>query len=547
MSKHINMYNTSILYILSGKLMMGQRHAIEMSCCGDSTLGSDGDLIRVVRKGSSGSNKLLGEGSFGTVFQAKVLESRKEKGMALEKAKVRRKGDDYGVDGAHARRFACKRIVCKDDTWVIATEHEIKMHRLCGTHPNILSLLATACVNEGHGVRVYYMLLPLCCGSIQDAIDKAPNGTSAFTMKDCLEIFAELAGAVQAMHDTGFTHRDIKPANIMFLPSGRPQLMDLGSCALVREHVRSMKEAAMLADTAAEKSTPTYRAPELFDCTHLIPHCVGPETDVWSLGCLLYAMAFGRSPFEFGPHGSFERLAVMNSTLHFEGHATPVGLENVTWSNKMSAWNNTKEDPTCELSDLTVVETPGFVNLLRVMLDPNPYTRIRLKDAVYVASWKVGKPEEENFMLGNAGSWSDITLKRDGTLCDSGSGTASKQEYLQPHEKSRNSVWEDGKDVEEENEQLGTAFEVDWNSAKATAKNTIKKKKKKKKTKKKKQNTRTSKGLTIQDDSDVVGHEISEERRKESFEEDPVSMDESDEFGDFTTSPPPKLSLNRNT
>ena len=129
--------------------------------------------------------------------------------------------------------------------------HEIKMHRRgcikCSLSWHLL-------LSMGRGVREYYQLLPLCtAGSIQDAIDASSPGVSAFALGDCMEIFSEVAAGAQAIHDLGFSHRDIKPANIMFLPNGRPQLMDLGSCSLVNEHIESMKDAAMLADTASVK------------------------------------------------------------------------------------------------------------------------------------------------------------------------------------------------------------------------------------------------------------------------------------------------------
>ena len=439
--------------------------------------------------------------------------------------------------------------MCKDDDWIVSVEHEIKMHRLCGNHPNILPLLASAVVNAGRGVREYYLLLPLCSGgSIQDAIDAASPGTSAFTVKDCLEIFAELAGGVQAMHDIGFCHRDVKPSNIMFLPNGRPQLMDLGSCALVNMDIQNMKEAAMLADTAAEKSTPTYRAPELFDCAHLIPHCVGPETDVWSLGCVLYAMAFGRSPFEFGPHGSFERLAVMNASVHFAGH-TPGGLEHQLWA---TGTGGNQAAPAAQQTNQMVVETPGFVQLVRAMLDPNPHTRIHLKDAVHRALWKVGVTGEDDFNVDGGGGGSE---GEDG-------GVSSKEASARSGRDSWSAVvlgevvgpeGAGGKacGAHEEEAVDMTDFVVHWDTAVVdTAPKKLKKKKKKKKKKKRSYKKKNNTEVVVESDGENSGEASGgrEEGGKEENLEDSLisneqqlSIDEDeDEFGDFAASPNPK-------
>ena len=89
--------------------------------------------------------------------------------------------------------------------------------------------------------------------------------------------------------------------------------MDLGSVARARVEVTSRRAALSLQESAAQLCTAAYRAPELFEvpseCT------IDERTDVWSLGCMLYAMAFGDSPFD----GS--ALAAVSGRLRFpNGH-----------------------------------------------------------------------------------------------------------------------------------------------------------------------------------------------------------------------------------
>ena len=75
-----------------------------------------------------------------------------------------------------------------------------------------------------------------------------------------------------------------------------PQIMDFGSVAVARVSIRNRRDALMLQEAAAEFSTMPYRAPELFDVPSTAD--VDERTDVWSLGCLLFAMMYGYSPFE---------------------------------------------------------------------------------------------------------------------------------------------------------------------------------------------------------------------------------------------------------
>ncbi|KAH7341492.1 Pkinase-domain-containing protein [Rhizoctonia solani] len=94
-----------------------------------------------------------------------------------------------------------------------------------------------------------------------------------------------------------YAHRDIKPANVMYADDGiTPILMDFGSTIRARINIEDRSQALIQQDLAAEQSTMPYRAPELFDVK--TGTTLTEAVDIWSLGCTLFALAYGHSPFE---------------------------------------------------------------------------------------------------------------------------------------------------------------------------------------------------------------------------------------------------------
>ncbi|CAG8444140.1 3737_t:CDS:2 [Scutellospora calospora] len=223
-------------------------------------------------------------------------------------------------DASTGRFFALKQIRCPfGDDSVKDAMREVDMYRLF-QHENIIKVIN---------------------GNLQDAINNHSLQGSHFPEKDMLKIFRGICYAVRALHNyklpnvrteynnivgtqppiedniVPFAHRDIKPGNILLDDDQTPILMDFGSLVRARIKVDNRSKALTEQDLAAENSTISYRAPELFDVKTNIE--LNEKVDIWSLGCTLYAMAYGKSPFEnnINEHGGSIALAVLNNQFKF--------------------------------------------------------------------------------------------------------------------------------------------------------------------------------------------------------------------------------------
>lgn len=76
----------------------------------------------------------------------------------------------------------------------------------------------------------------------------------------------------------------------------RVVLIDLGSCKATPIYINSRLEALRYEEIFQMECTSLYRAPELFQVPN--PGVLGLESDIWSLGCTLYSLAYGYAPFE---------------------------------------------------------------------------------------------------------------------------------------------------------------------------------------------------------------------------------------------------------
>ena len=106
--------------------------------------------------------------------------------------------------------------------------------------------------------------------------------------REAAGLLAKVADAVQAAHARGVLHRDLKPSNILIDGSGEPHVSDFGLA-------KRLEADESVTHTGAILGTPCYMSPEQAAGSR---GDVGPTSDVWSLGTILYQMLTGRPPFQ---------------------------------------------------------------------------------------------------------------------------------------------------------------------------------------------------------------------------------------------------------
>jgi hypothetical protein len=106
---------------------------------------------------------------------------------------------------------------------------------------------------------------------------------------EAAELVRRVAVAIEEAHARGVIHRDLKPSNIMLTPRGEPVVMDFG---LAR---RSSAGDSRLTHSGMILGTPAYMPPEQAEGDTA---SIGPRSDVYSLGAILYECLTGRTPFQ---------------------------------------------------------------------------------------------------------------------------------------------------------------------------------------------------------------------------------------------------------
>lgn len=217
------------------------------------------------------------------------------------------------------RKWALKRIDCHSKTDVDRVRNEINVQLRLGAHLNILTLECFTHDEIPHGLRFSLIFTFYKRGSLQDELTNRRPFCDYIDEKRVINFFLQIASAVNFMHSSTppIAHRDIKPANILISDEDRPVLTDFGSSFVCPVIICDGKESRMQLDEAGELCSMPYRAPELFVCN--IGSKIDQSVDIWSLGCLLYALCFFRSPFDdIYERGDSIALAVQSGKITYD-------------------------------------------------------------------------------------------------------------------------------------------------------------------------------------------------------------------------------------
>ncbi|MCS6914714.1 MAG: serine/threonine-protein kinase [Myxococcales bacterium] len=184
-------------------------------------------------------------------------------------------------------------------------------------HPNLVRVFGGGQARDG---RPYVIMEHVEGPSLRQLLDQR-GPLEATTAAGLL---CQVASAMAALHHEGIVHRDLKPDNVLLrpdptAPGGMQALVtDFGVARLRPEH-QAPDRTLVQTQQGRILGTPTYMAPEQF-----LGEGIGPATDVYSLGVVLYECLAGRPPFPRQPADASGLLRI--STLHIESPPPPLSF-----------------------------------------------------------------------------------------------------------------------------------------------------------------------------------------------------------------------------
>jgi len=146
-------------------------------------------------------------------------------------------------------------------------------------HPGIVPVYEVG----DHDGRPYFSMKYIEGRTLSQLLSSGP-----LSSRYAAEIMAEVAAAIEFAHRHGVMHRDLKPSNIFVDQQGRPHVTDFGLA-------KRVEEGASLTKTGAVLGTPAYMSPEQAAGRR---GQMGPASDIYSLGAVLYHILTGRQPVE---------------------------------------------------------------------------------------------------------------------------------------------------------------------------------------------------------------------------------------------------------
>lgn len=196
------------------------------------------------------------------------------------------------ADDEYQKEVAVKLVLPGLDSQDVLNRFRNERQTLAGLeHPNIVRLLDGGRAPEG----LPFLVMEYVEGSpIDDYCDR-----HKLSVDERLCLFGEVCDAVQFAHEKLVIHRDLKPSNILVMADGTPKLLDFGIAKVLDPEPGT--HGWLATQTGLRCMTPAYASPEQTQ-----GKSVSPQTDVYSLGVVLYELLTGHRPYRLTQHSPAE-------------------------------------------------------------------------------------------------------------------------------------------------------------------------------------------------------------------------------------------------
>jgi non-specific serine/threonine protein kinase len=240
-----------------------------------------------------------------TVSHYRILEKLGEGGMG-----VVYKALDTTLDRIVAVKFLPPSVSTNNDNKARFLQEAKAAAAL--NHPNICTI---------HGVEEDAGQMFIVLEYVEGQTVKSLIHEKQLLLDDVVQIGSQIAEGLTSAHSKGIVHRDIKTDNIMLTRDHRVKIMDFG--------LAKLRGGAQLTRYGTNVGTMLYMSPEQIQGDD-----VGPQSDLWSFGIVLYEMLTGRLPFS-GEHEAaiiYEILNVEPQTILSHRPETPEHLQDLVSS-----------------------------------------------------------------------------------------------------------------------------------------------------------------------------------------------------------------------
>jgi serine/threonine protein kinase len=167
-------------------------------------------------------------------------------------------------------------------------------------HPNIIKV--TDLIDEGDTVA--FVMEYLEGQTLKEYLDEKGK----LNHEEIKILFVQMLDAVAYVHEHGLIHRDIKPSNFMISSKGLVKLLDFG----IAKNTDTTSAEYTQTGTTQNMGTPMYMSPEQIKSTKEVT----AQTDIYSLGVVLWQMVTGKKPYDTNTTSTFElQTKIVNEKL----------------------------------------------------------------------------------------------------------------------------------------------------------------------------------------------------------------------------------------